>query len=365
MLSRQASFSKIFFVKNVHGYNAGMKTKALLAALVVAPLLAAVMIATTVWFMYQNTYQGPDVTFTVLPGETFGAVNARLSNQGLISNPRLFHWLARYQGNMEKLRAGAFPINHGMKMSDVLETLIHGQPFLTSVTIPEGKNLWEIAAILEKAGLVEPSQFITMAQDPTFTESLGIPAPTVEGYLFPETYRFAPGTPVKDILTTMIREFHRRIGRLNEAHSFLSPHEVVILASMVEKETGAKIERPQIASVFLNRLRKHMRLESDPTTIYGIWENYHGNLKREDLQTLTPYNTYRVAALPAGPIANPSLEAIQAVMNPALSENLFFVSKNDGTHAFTKTYADHRAAVDEWQRKRSNRQGKSWRQLKQ
>jgi UPF0755 protein len=145
---------------------------------------------------------------------------------------------------------------------------------------------------------------------------------------------------------------------------YLGP-DFVVLASVVEKETGAKEERPQIASVFTNRLRKRMRLESDPTTIYGMWERYTGNIRKDDLLQLTPYNTYKIPALPLGPIANPSFEAIQAVMAPATTEYLFFVSKNDGTHQFTTNYADHQRAVDEWQRNRSNRAGKSWRQLKQ
>jgi UPF0755 protein len=163
----------------------------------------------------------------------------------------------------------------------------------------------------------------------------------------------------------MVQQFRKRVGDTAKGHPFLSAHEVVVLASVVEKETGAKEERPQIASVFTNRLRKRMRLESDPTTIYGMWERYTGNIRKDDLLQLTPYNTYKIPALPLGPIANPSFEAIQAVMAPATTEYLFFVSKNDGTHQFTTNYADHQRAVDEWQRNRSNRAGKSWRQLKQ
>jgi UPF0755 protein len=342
-----------------------MKKNALLATLVVAPLLALLMVAGTVWVMYQQKYSGPDVAVRVHPGDTFGEVNARLYQQNIIANARLFHWLARYRGDMEKLRAGAFIVASGSTMPDVLNTLVRGQPMLTAVTIPEGRNMWEVATIMAKAGLAQRLEFLSTMNDAEFVRSLGIEANSLEGYLFPETYRFAPGTSVKELLTTMVRQFKTRVGDLNLGHTFLTPHEVVILASVVEKETGAKFERPMIASVFTNRLKKRMRLESDPTTIYGMGERYLGNLTREDLTTVTPYNTYKIPRLPAGPIANPSLEAIQAVMVPAESENLFFVSKNDGTHIFTKNYADHKVAVDEWQRKRSNRSGKSWRQLKQ
>lgn len=342
-----------------------MTKKTLLYTLVLAPLLALTMIAATVWVMYQSTYDGPDVAFRVIPGETFGQVNARLYKNNIISNPRLFHWLARMQGSMEKLRAGAFPIPSGSKMTDVLDILVNGQPLLVSITVPEGKNMWEVAALMERAGLCDKNDFVAMAQNPEIVESFGIQASTLEGYLYPETYKFAPGTSVKEIISTMVNLFKQKVGTLNQGHPFLTPHQVVILASMVEKETGAKVERPQIASVFTNRLKKRMRLESDPTTIYGIWERYTGNLRKDDLLTYSPYNTYKIPALPAGPISNPSLEAIKAVMSPAQSENLFFVSKNDGTHVFTKSYGEHLKAVNEWQRNHANRKGKSWRQLKQ
>lgn len=332
---------------------------------VVAPLIAATLIGGTVYFLYQQKYTGPDVVFTVQQGDTFGVVNARLARQDIISNPRLFHWMARYKGVMGKLRAGPFTIPSQSKMEDVLNVLIYGQPNLNAVTIPEGRNMYQVAQLFETAGFGTKESFVELCKDPNFIQAMGIEGATLEGYLFPETYKFVPGTSQRDIITAMVQQFRRRVGDLNKGHAFLKPHEVVILASVVEKETGAKEERPQIASVFLNRLRKRMRLESDPTTIYGMWERYTGNIRRDDLQQLTPYNTYKIPALPMGPIANPSYEAIQAVMAPANTEFLFFVSKNDGTHQFTTNYADHQRAVDEWQRNRANRAGKSWRQLKQ
>ena len=136
-------------------------------------------------------------------------------------------------------------------------------------------------------------------------------------------------------------------------------------ASIVEKETGAKFERPLIAGVFTNRLKKKMRLQSDPTTVYGMWDRYKGNIKKSDLLEYTPYNTYKIPALPLGPIANPSLEAIEAVLQPAHTNYLYFVSKNDGTHVFSETYKSHREAVDAYQKNAQARRGKSWRQLKQ
>jgi UPF0755 protein len=163
----------------------------------------------------------------------------------------------------------------------------------------------------------------------------------------------------------MIDLYKERTKELNFDHPFLNRHQVFILASVVEKETGAKFERPMIAGVFTNRLKKRMRLQSDPTTVYGIWSRYTGNIRKADLLELTPYNTYKIPALPLGPIANPSFEAIQAVLSPAQHDFLYFVSKNDGTHIFSKTYQDHEKAVDDYQRNAKARQGKSWRDLKQ
>jgi UPF0755 protein len=172
-------------------------------------------------------------------------------------------------------------------------------------------------------------------------------------------------TPAKQIVLSMVELFKKKTSNLDWSHPFLSKHEVIILASIVEKETGAKQERPAIAGVFTNRLKKRMRLESDPTTIYGIWSRYNGNIKKSDLLEKTPYNTYKIPALPLGPISNPSLEAIKAVLNPDQSKYLFFVSKNDGTHIFTENYKDHLQAVNDFQKNARARQGKSWRDLKQ
>ncbi len=225
--------------------------------------------------------------------------------------------------------------------------------------------MYEVAKLFAASGITSESDFLEAVQHPDFISQLKISASSLEGYLYPETYRFAPHTPAKIVAKTMIDLFNRKTGQIEFNHPFLNKHQVIILASVVEKETGAKVERPAIAGVFTNRLKKRMRLESDPTTIYGIWSRYKGNIRKADLLEMTPYNTYKIPALPQGPISNPSLEAIQAVLNPENHEFLFFVSKNDGTHVFTKNYQDHLQAVDSWQRNSRARQGKSWRNLKQ
>ncbi len=342
-----------------------MIKKTLLFVFLVGPLLGALMVGTHVWFILNQSYDGPDKTFVVKNGDTFGKINQRLSDQELISNTRIFHYYAKYKGVMTKFRAGSYTIPRGAKMSNVLDTLVYGQPNLTSITIPEGKNMYEVAKLIASAGITTEEEFLKVVQHPDLISMLEVEAPSLEGYLYPETYKFAPNTPAKEVAKTMVDLFKKKTEGLDWNHPFLNKHQVVILASMVEKETGAKVERPAIAGVFTNRLKKRMRLESDPTTIYGIWSRYKGNIRKDDLLEMTPYNTYKVPALPKGPISNPSLEAIQAVLNPQSNEYLFFVSKGDGTHVFTSTYQDHVEAVNEWQRNSRARQGKSWRDLKQ
>lgn len=342
-----------------------MLKKTLFATLVVAPLLALLMLSAVVAFMFKQSYTGPDKTFTVKSGETFGRINQRLHNEGLISNTRVFHYYAKYKGVMSKFRAGDFTVPTGANMTQVLDTLVYGQPNLTSITIPEGKNMYEIARLLATAGITSEADFLEAVKHPDLVSQLSIQAGNLEGYLYPETYRFAPNTSAKAVAKSMIDLFNEKTKSIDFNHPFLNKHQVIILASVVEKETGAKVERPAIAGVFTNRLKKRMRLQSDPTTIYGIWSRYKGNIKRSDLLEMTPYNTYKIPALPQGPISNPSLEAINAVLTPDHHDFLYFVSKNDGTHVFSKTYQDHEKAVQSFQRNTKAREGKSWRDLKQ
>jgi UPF0755 protein len=336
-----------------------------LAAPAMAMSMAAVMVyyKISVW-----EYTGEPIVFEVKPGEGFSKINGRLHSKGLISSAKIFHRYAQVNGYMTKFKAGRFEIKTDSNMLEIFDTLLNGQSITNSVTIPEGKNLFEIAQILEKDKIIESAQeFIRLAKDPQFVRELGIDGERAEGYLYPETYKFTPQSKAKDVIKAMVDVFKRRTEDLDfsKAPLNLNKHEVVILASVVEKETGASFERPQIAGVFVNRLKKRMRLQSDPTTIYGIYEQFNGNLRKRHLLEKTPYNTYKVPALPAGPISNPGLESIKAVLNPAQHQFLYFVSQNDGTHVFSKTYREHRQAVDKFQKNYKARQGKSWRDLKE
>jgi UPF0755 protein len=207
---------------------------------------------------------------------------------------------------------------------------------------------------VEKSGLGSAADITTRAGDPAFARSHGIPAGSLEGYLFPDTYLFPRGVSAEAILTTMLQRFRSVFTAEWEqraAQIGLTVHEVVTLASIIEKETGAPSERPLISSVFHNRLKKGMRLETDPTVIYGI-RDFDGNLTRKHLETFTPYNTYVIKGLPPGPIASPGKDALEAALFPAQTGYFFFVSKNNGTHHFSSSFEEHQNAVQRYQIRR-------------
>jgi UPF0755 protein len=329
-----------------------------------APLFAIFLAAVQVYYNLAIwEYKGKEVIFTIKPGEPFSRINYRLKKKHLISNSRIFHHYVSYKQQLTKFKAGEYSIKPNTTMVELLNILLHGKSKTIAVTIPEGKNIFEIGKILERKNIIQYAKFITLAKDRTFTKSLGIPAERVEGYLFPETYHFTKQSPAKIVIKTMVNQLKKKTKHLDFKQGNLTPHQIIILASIVEKETGAGWERPIIAGVFLNRLKKHMRLQSDPTTIYGIFEHFNGNLKKKHLLEKTPYNTYKISGLPKGPICNPGLEAINAVLHPKKHNYLYFVSMNDGTHVFSARYSDHVRAVNKYQKSRKYRQGRSWRDL--
>jgi len=334
-----------------------------LAAPAFAVLMAGAMFY---YFISFSPYEGKDVVFEVKPGEGFSRINGRLHNKGIISNPKIFHRYAQINGLMTKFKAGKFEIKTNSTMLDVFDILIKGQSITADVTIPEGKNLFEVAEILEKDGIIDSAKdFIKLSKSSALMKKLGIEGERAEGYLYPDTYKFTPKSDPKLIISSMIDVFRTKTAGLdfNSAPLNLTLHQVITLASVVEKETGAAWERPKIAGVFINRLKKRMRLQSDPTTIYGIYENFNGNLRKADLLNKTPYNTYKIPALPIGPISNPGLKSISAVLKPEKHDYLYFVSQNDGTHAFSENYKKHKAAVEKYQKNWRARKGKSWRNL--
>jgi len=289
---------------------------------------------------------------TVAPGRSFGALVADLHRRGIVDSPLRLKLLARIEGYDKRIKAGEYLLSSRMKPRQLLEVLAEGRVYLYRVTIPEGFTLYQIARRLERLSLVSARDFIRAATDSREAARYGIAGPTFEGYLFPDTYAFARGVTPRRIIAAMVGRFREKFKpawKRRARQLGMSVQQVVTLASIIEKETGSPAERPLIASVFHNRLKKGMRLESDPTVIYAI-PDFDGNLTRRDLKTKTPYNTYRIKGLPAGPIANPGSAAIEAALYPAKTDFLYFVARRDGTHQFSRTLREHNRAVNKYQR---------------
>lgn len=298
----------------------------------------------------------PDQIFYVKEGLTLKQVAADLEQQGLITGKRLFLLWARLMGYSKNIKAGEYLLHAGMPPLRILNILSRGSVVTHPLTIPEGFTRKQIAEALEKNGLGIKEEFLKLTAQETLAQHYGISAPNLEGYLYPDTYLLSRGMSARAVIDMMVRRFWEVTGPLKDRAAALgmAMEEIVTLASIVEKETGLSRERPIIAGVFLNRLKKGIRLESDPTVIYGI-ENFNGNLTRKDLREPTPYNTYVIRGLPPGPIANPGSAAIRAVLYPEETEHLYFVSRNDGSHHFSKTLREHRRAVETYQMRRRGR----------
>ncbi len=290
-------------------------------------------------------------------GLGFKALSALLYQKGMILHPVKFRLFARIKGYDKRIKAGEYLLSSAMTPKKILETMVDGKVRLHRLTIPEGYNLIQIARAVETAGLASEADFLKAATDPDLVHAKGIDAQTFEGYLFPDTYHFPRGVTPENIIFTMIKRFRSVFKPEWEDHTKtlgLTIHQVITLASIIEKETAVADERPIIASVFHNRLKRNMRLESDPTVIYGI-EDYNGNITRKDLAHPTPYNTYTIKGLPPGPISNTGVRAIEATLYPADTKFLYFVSRKDRTHQFSTNFKDHNRAVRKYQLGRKNK----------
>jgi len=293
-----------------------------------------------------------EVVVEIPRGSVLSDAALRLEAAGVIRNARAFALLARIRRQADALRAGEYSLAPNLTAMAVLDRLAAGAVMTHQVVLPEGLRLEEVAARIEAANLGSAAEFVALARDPSSAAAFGVEGSSLEGYLFPETYEFARGVPVRDIARMMVDHFlsvWRPLEPVARARG-LSMREVVVLASLIEKETGASEERPLIAAVFLNRLARGMRLATDPAVIYGI-ADFDGNLRRVHLEdSSNPYNTYLHAGLPPGPIANPGAAALRAVVEPAEADYLYFVARKDGTHQFSRSYGEHVRAVNRFQR---------------
>ncbi|MBU6434546.1 MAG: endolytic transglycosylase MltG [Nitrospirae bacterium] len=296
----------------------------------------------------------PPSKVVVIPdGSTFQYIASLLERERLIKSRAAFVLLGKSQSADRKVRAGEYELNPSMTPAEILSKLLNGQVLLRPLTIPEGFTITQIADLVSQQGLTDRAEFLRLAKDRVFVASLGIKAETLEGYLYPDTYKFPRPVKAREVLVAMVEQLRQVVGpdllaRMQELK--MTMHEVLTLASVIEKETGSGGERPEISAVFHNRLKKHIPLQSDPTVIYGL-PAFDGNLHKKDLSSPSPYNTYRVQGLPPGPIANPGIQAIRATLYPSDSRSLYFVSRNDGTHQFSATLIEHNQAVEKYQKR--------------
>ena len=298
-----------------------------------------------------NTHK---VVINVRQGQSFKTTADLLYQKSIIKNSLKLVIIARVKGYDRCLKAGEYLLSAAMTPRQILKTMVKGEVELHKLTIPEGYNTHQIAELVSQAGFGTQDEFSNAASDAALARKLGLEAELLEGYLFPDTYFFPKDVTVEKIISIMVQRFWSifKPEWKERAKSYdFSVHQVVTLASIIEKETGAPFERALISSVFHNRLRKKMRLESDPTVIYGI-KNFDGNLTRKHLKTRTPYNTYKIRGLPAGPIANPGRASLEAALFPEKSAYIYFVSKKDTTHQFSTNLKDHNRAVRKYQLRR-------------
>ncbi len=323
--------------------------------------IAVVLVASVTLFQLTRTLDRPidlgsaDLVFDIRPGANFRDVSSELAKNGVISDPTFFRIYARLTGEAERVQAGEYRILQGDTPKRLLEKFVSGEVQLHSFTVVEGWTFRELLAALAGSNIIEST--IEFEDWPALLESFGAEAEHPEGLFLPETYRLPKGSTDVDLLRQaydlMRIALQEEWAARDPAAPLNSPYEALILASIVEKETALAAERPRIAGVFARRLQQRMRLQTDPTVIYGIGPSFNGNLTRKDLRSDTPYNTYTRAGLPPTPIALPGRAAIHAALHPAAGEELYFVATGlgDGSHKFSKTKDEHDAAVAEYLRR--------------
>ena len=295
---------------------------------------------------------GPPVLVEIPTGAGLMRIAALLEDEGLIRSRRAFALLAKGKGQAQMLKAGEYQITQGRTPSDILAMLANGRVVVRQLTIPEGYTIYQVAQTLAEAGLGEKEPVLALVQDPALARKLGVPGDTLEGYLFPETYAYVKGVAPKDLLARMVKQtllVYEEEKATATVPGPISMSRTLTLASICEREARKSEELPIIAAVYLKRLSIGMPLQADPTVIYGL-KSFHRLLTRKDLKIPSSYNTYMNKGLPPGPICNPGRLAIRASLKPAKTDALYFVAKDDGSHFFSATYAQHLDAVRRYRR---------------
>lgn len=315
-------------------------------------VIVAILAAGVLYYFLIRPYAGfHGETFVDIPkGASTPTIAQLLADSGVIEYPWQF-LLARALRLSAKLPAGEFRFATPASTLDVYARIARGDVFFYELKIPEGLNMFDIANVVESLGLTPSSDFLAAARDPSLIRDLAPSAPTLEGYLFPDTYRVTHHTSAHELCRILTQRFRAEWKRLDTAADV---HQTVTLASLVEKEAAVPEDRPLIASVFRNRLNIGMKLDCDPTTVYAalVESRYRGTIHQSDLASRNPYNTYQHAGLPPGPIANPGLASLRAALKPADTDYLYFVARPDGSgrHQFSKDIAAHREAATRYRR---------------
>lgn len=308
-------------------------------------LVGLVLLAGATGYLYYNYVRvldlgGRTISLVIKPGDDFRTVSRFLVSQGAVPSPWLIGYAARWRAVDRRLTPGEYDFSGKVSVQSILERLRRGEIETARFTIYEGAPIWQVAAILAKALHTDSAALMSLSTDRRFLDSLGLPY--LEGYLFPDTYVVPRGIGLRPVVAELVRTFRRRTDSLfqQSPHPDLTPQEVVVLASIVQAETPLLAELPKVASVYWNRLRGRMKLDADPTVIYGLGGLERPLLKR-DLEVLTPYNTYRLMGLPPTPINSPGLAAIQAALRPESTGFLYFVADGSGGHLFAYTNDEH------------------------
>ena len=323
-------------------------------------VVAALVLGAGGWWLYSRViepYRGYDAAevFVDIPaGAGPATIGDRLVDAGVVRDARTWQLALWISGRSRSLRAGEYRFDASMHALDVIDKIARGDVYRRRLTFREGLTIAEMAQVFEERGFGKADEFRTAAQNASLIADVDPGAPDLEGYLFPETYALPRGTSAAAVVAQMVSGFNNALSpelRAAAATAGLTTRQLVTLASLVEKETGTPAERPLVAAVYSNRLKIGMPMQADPTVIYAMQKagTYNGNLRRDDLQLDSPYNTYKYAGLPPGPIAAPGKASLEAAANPADVDYLYFVSRNDGSHVFASSLDEHNRNVFTWQ----------------
>lgn len=323
-------------------------------------VVLAVAAGAGAWWAYarvQEPYRGAAEAETFVdipPGVGPAGIGGRLVDAGIVRDAWTFRIAVMVSGRARELKAGEYRFDAPMTALDVVAKIARGEVYTRLLTFREGLTITEMAAVFEERGFGAAAEFAKAAQDASLIRDLDPAARDLEGYLFPETYALPRRTPAADVVAQMVKGFKKAFDvdlRAAAAAGGLTVRQAVTLASLVEKETASPDERPLVAAVYRNRMKIRMGMQADPTVIYALQKagQYDGNLSKEDLRLDSPYNTYRYAGLPPGPIASAGRASLEAAVKPAAVDYLYFVSRNDGTHVFASTLAEHNRNVFTWQ----------------